>query len=68
MINDWMAVAGKRQINGFYIMTYMNKDVRVRAAAENPNSPDSYEPVHKDANPIRSDTEYAPVKSLRDSQ
>jgi len=49
-------------------MNYMNKDVRVRAAAENPNSPDFYEQVHKDENPIRSDTEYALVKSLRDSQ
>jgi tRNA U38,U39,U40 pseudouridine synthase TruA len=68
MINDWTSVAGTGHVMGFYIINYRDAGVRVRPSSEKPDSPDSYDPVRKDSNVIRADTDYAPVKALRDSR
>ena len=59
--NDFKTVAGKRQVVGFGNRFVMKP--RVRKADEKPEAPDVYE-VELGVIKDRSDTNYAPIKSL----
>ena len=60
--NEWKKVAGTRQVVRFYTTLYQGDQVRVRAPDEEPSVPDAT-PTRL-VMPVRSDTEYAPVKVL----